>query len=131
MREKLPEQELQVKVPEGRHIAGPDAADKIDANFDKYRKSDKGKEAYKRYQNSDKGKEAKRRYFQSEKGKVAIKKWVESSKGQEYLADKKLQRQIFLRANKYQKQYPSWGAGKCLEQAEMELAAEYLSEEEL
>jgi len=128
--DKLPEKELKIKIPEGRHVAGPDAADKIDENFDKYRKSDKGKEAYKRYQNSDKGREAKKRYFQSDKGKAAVKRWAESGKGRDYLAGRRMQRQIFLKAKKLRDSNPKWKLDTCLRKAEIQVIEEYLTNNE-
>ncbi len=117
------------KLPEGRHIAGPDAADKLDKNFDKYRKSPKGKEAYKRYQGSDKGKEVKKRYFQSKKGKEALKRWQDSDKGKEYMADKKIQKRIFTIARKLRDENPTLGPTECLAEAEWVVATDVLSED--
>lgn len=102
---------------EGRHLAGLDAADKIDANFEKYRKSDKGKEAYKKYQTSEKGKKVKKEYFASEKGKEAIKKYRGSEKGQTYLNDKRFTKRIFRKAASLQKIYTNWSSDDCLEEA--------------
>jgi len=118
-------------LPEGRHIAGPEAADKLDKNFDKYRRSEKGKEAYKRYQNSDKGKEVKRRYFQSDKGKEALRRWLDSDKGKTHMANKKLQRRVFATAKKLRDTKPDLTLAECLVEAEWHVATETLSQDDI
>lgn len=131
MTSKPTDEKKEPKLPEGRHIAGPDAADKLDRNFKKYRQSDKGKAAYKRYQSSEKGKEVKKRYFQSPKGKEALKRWLESDKGKDYMANKKLQKKIFAAAKKIQDEKPSLSPSECLIEAEWLIATEVLDEEEI
>jgi len=51
----------------------------------KYRVSEKGKEALKKYQQSEKGKEALEKYLQSDKYKASLKKYRQSEKGKEAL----------------------------------------------
>jgi hypothetical protein len=71
-----------VNLPEGRHLSGVDAADKMDSALRKYLRSPKGKEAYKRYRESTKGQEARARHESTEKARLTKTKYYYSDKGQ-------------------------------------------------
>jgi len=102
---------------EGRPSTDPEAADKLDKNFEKYRKSEKGRKAFERYAKSNKGIETRKKYSKSDKGKQNQARFMQSEKGQEYLKDRKLRILLFKQAAKLQDDHPDWTSEKCLEKA--------------
>lgn len=83
-------------LPEGRHYAGVDSADKIDSAHDKYLRSPKGKKALERYRLSDKGIRARARHAGTVKDKLTKAKYYYSDKGQQ-AAKSRLDRQKEVR----------------------------------
>ena len=89
-----------VLTTEGRHLSGPDAADKIEEAYRKYITSPKGREARRRYREG-KGRLVDEAYQKSEKGRLTAQKYRFSDKGQAVFQDFKDRGRTFRQARKW------------------------------
>ncbi len=93
-------------LPEGRHLAGLDSADKISDTLRKYRRSAKGKAYLEKYRDSESRKEVTQQYNNSEKGKLSRLKWEATEKGQDFFQSRKEQTKLFRKARAWLKSNP-------------------------
>ena len=95
-----------LRIPEGRHTAGLDTADKIDATRRKYGRSFKRREAQRRYENTEGGKKTTEKHLKSEKAKLSRQKYYYTEKGQDAHSKSKLTKKLFRGAAKWLSEHP-------------------------
>ena len=93
-------------LPEGRHHAGLDSADKIDQAHDRYLKTEKGKDALKKFRASDKGKAVRDRHAKTDNAKLTKQRYYYSDKGKEAHLSSAERMKIARRAEKWLKANP-------------------------